>query len=156
MIFKKKLYLNNKMTMLNLNELYRKKEEKIKKKLEIYDNVLKKLHQRIKNVANNSIECYCFYVIPNYIFGIPNYNKNDCIKYIFNKLTQNGFKILYTNPNLFFISWEHIKPTKKYIEETKKDNKNTHLNTDTYKPTGNFIYGDQLSKFKHKSKFILN
>lgn len=146
------------MSMLNLNELYRLKEEKMKKKLDIYNSVLKKIHQRIKNVAENSTECYCFYVVPNFIFGIPSYNKVDCIQYLFNKLTQNGFKVLYTDPNLFFISWQHIKSNKKYIEngEKKEENKNKFTEIKSYKPSGNFIYGDQLSKFKNKTKGLLD
>ena len=40
---------------------------------------------------------------PIFIFGIPSYNKNECIQYIFKKLIQNGFKVLYTHPNLFYI-----------------------------------------------------
>ena len=145
------------MSMLNINELYRLKEEKIKKKLGIYDNVLKKIHQRIKNVAENSIECYCFYVVPNFIFGIPSYNKNDCIQYLFSKLVKNGFKVMYTDPNLFFISWQNLKPTKKYVEDVKKiENKSAVSSIESYKPSGNFIYGDQLNKFKNKSKGLLD
>ena len=145
------------MSMLNLNELYRLKEEKIKKKMEIYNSVLKKIHQRIKNVAENSLECFCFYIVPNFIFGIPCYNKNDCVQYIFNKLTQNGFKVLYTDPNFFFISWQHIKSTKKSIEDNKtNDIKTKQVEIKSYKPTGNFIYGDQLSKFKNKTKGLLD
>jgi hypothetical protein len=144
--------------MLNLNDLYKNREEKIQKKLEIYDKVLKKVHNRILNVSHNSIECFCFYIVPNFLFGIPTYNQNDCIKYIFKGLTKNGFKVIYTDPNLLFISWQHIKPKKNNIEDGGMDSKKEKLEikTTNYKPTGNFIYGDQLSKFKYKSKYLLD
>ena len=144
------------MSIINLDELYKIKQDKLKKKADIYNSVLKKVHQRIKNVAINSYECFCFFAVEDFIFGIPSYNKNECIKYLFNKLVSNGFKVRYTHPNLFYISWNH------YV---KKENKQIQSNINTtpikkeinsYKPSGTFIYGDQLNRFKYKTKSLLD
>ena len=51
------------MTLFNLEELYNIKSEKIKSKITIYNRILGKIHSRIRNVANNSLESFCFYAI---------------------------------------------------------------------------------------------
>ena len=147
------------MSIINLDELYKIKQDKLKKKADIYNSVLKKVHQRIKNVAINSYECFCFFAVEDFIFGIPNYNKNECIQYIFKKLIQNGFKVLYTHPNLFYISWNHIKKDNNINRKiTTSNNENIKKIKDikSYKPSGNFIYDDQLTSLKYKSKNLLN
>ena len=147
------------MTSLNLSKLAEMQKDKFKIKINIYNNILKKIHQRIINVASNSLDCFCFYVMQDFIFGIPNYNKNECIQYIFKKLIQNGFKVLYTHPNLFYISWNHIKKDNNINRKiTTSNNENIKKIKDikSYKPSGNFIYDDQLTSLKYKSKNLLN
>ena len=148
------------MPSLNLSKLAEMQKNKFRIKINIYDNILKKIHQRIVNVASNSLDCFCFYVMQDFIFGIPNYNKNECIQYIFKKLLQNGFKVLYTHPNLFYISWDHIKKDNNINRKINTSNNNENIkkikDIKSYKPSGNFIYDDQLTSLKYKSKNLLN
>ena len=149
------------MTLFNLEELYNIKSEKIKSKITIYNRILGKIHSRIRNVANNSLESFCFYAIQDLYLGIPNYNKKECIKYLFKKLTDNGFKVRYTHPNLFYISWDHInkdKPVKNINNDKKIEEPLVKKIKDinSYKPNGNFIYNDQLSSLKYKSNNLFN
>ena len=148
------------MVSLNLSKLVEMQKDKFKIKINIYNNILKKIHQRIVNVASNSLDCFCFYIMQDFIFGIPNYNKNECIEFIFKKLIQNGFKVLYTHPNLFYISWNHIKKNNNINRKITNSNNNENIkkikDIKSYKPSGNFIYDDQLSSLKYKSKNLLN
>ena len=76
--------------------------------------------------------------------------------------TENGFKVRYTHPNLFYISWDHVNKLKqvkninnnKKIEETNVKKNIKDINS--YKPNGNFIYSGQLSSLKYKSNNIFN
>ena len=140
------------MSMININELYNKQDEKIKKKLEIYDKVLEKCHHRIKLTAFNEPNlCYCYYVIPKFIYGIPLYNLQECVRYLFNCLNKNGFKTYYTHPNLLIISW---------IRDGTQINKSNVLNAkskdykviEDYKPSGNLIYNTNSLEILNKKK----
>ena len=90
------------MSMININDLHAERIEKEEHKKQIYDNVLKKCHNKILLTSKmNPYEQWCYYVIPTFIYGIPLYNFNDCLQYLVTNLTKNGFKINYTHPNLF-------------------------------------------------------
>jgi len=133
--------------MLNIFSLNNVRDQKELNRYEIYRKVLKKCHYRINTVSSKG-DSFCFYVIPEYIYGIPKYDTLYCASYILKKLKNNGFKVLYTYPNLIFISWDHVpseiinpkikdidvktlavdkqieeKPTKfRYIEDYKSSN----------------------------------
>ncbi len=151
------------MSMINIDELHKKRIEKLNRKNEIYELILKKCHNRIKLVAklNNDI-CFCFYIVPNYIYGIPLYNFNECMKYVVTSLVKNGFDVKYTHPNLLYISWLN-KSNPKSIENTKintptnqkRDSNYRPINS--YKPSGNLIYNQySLNNLENKAKKYLN
>ena len=138
------------MSQLRINDLYNKKNEKNLKRLEIYDSVLVKCHERIKYNSNFE-RTYCFYQIPEFIIGVPLYNINEMRKYIINSLKTNGFNILYIDPNWLFISWGHVNNNKsisKKFKEKKKNDKNNKNNNqqfksiDNYKPDGSLVYDE--------------
>lgn len=88
---------------------------------------------------------------------MPFYNKEECINYLFTNLTKNGFKITYTHPNLFIITWfkEDMKQVKNELKQIFPSS-GTHKPISDYKPSGNLIYNkNSLSALndKHKSLF---
>ena len=96
---------------LNLDDLY--KQEKITEdhKISIYQKILARIHNKIKHTSrlrNNSK--FCMYLIPEFMIGVPRYNINNCTMYVIEKLTNNGFNVKYTHPNLLWISWQHYIP----------------------------------------------
>ena len=96
--------------MLSVNQLHKEIEKRETKKSQTYQSVLEKCYERIKTVNSKSNDCYCLYICPTFIFGFPLYNITNCIIYIMNDLIKNGFKVIYTHPNLLYISWkENIK-----------------------------------------------
>lgn len=96
---------------IDLDDLYSRKREIEIHRLSIYKKILGRVHTKIKIAAkqkeNNH---FTFFVVPEFIFGVPKYNTDTCISYIIEKLTENGFIVKYTHPNLIFISWNHYIP----------------------------------------------
>ena len=87
---------------------------------------------------------YCFYQVPEFIIGLPLYDVKELRNYIINSLKNNGFELLYIEPNWLFIYW-NIKESKNLTKHTnikKEINNHKYISTDTYKPSGNFIYDD--------------
>lgn len=104
---------------LNLDELY--KQDKITEdhKVKVYQKILARIHSKIKSTSrvrgNNK---FCMYLLPEFLLGVPRYNINECTLYVMEKLTDNGFDIKYTHPNLLWISWRHYIP--KHVRTTYK------------------------------------
>lgn len=118
---------------VNLDDLYKTKKNTFDHKIKIYDKILNRIHKKIKTTARNrNSGCFCMYVIPEFILGIPKYDINLCTTHIIDKLEKNGFKIKYTHPNLLFISWQHYIP----YYERQEYKKQTGINIDGF---GNVI-----------------
>ena len=106
---------------LNLDELYARTRETSQTKIKTYQKILARIHTRIKAISrqrNNNK--FCMFVIPEFILGIPRYDIAECTNYVIEKLTDNGFQIKYTYPNLLFISWQHYIPKYQRSEIKKK------------------------------------
>ena len=105
---------------INLDELYEKKKNHDLFTVNIYNNILARIHKKIRHIAKSQLnEEYCFYIVPEVILGIPQYNQATCIAYLIDKLKDNGFNIRYTHPNLLLIAWNHWIPN--YVrDEIKK------------------------------------
>ena len=150
-------------TKLNLDELYEAKKESDLAILKTYNTLLERTHKHIKVASRQKIEC-CWYVVPEFLLGVPLYDVRSCIAYIIHELEENGFNVKYTHPNLLFISWNHWIPD--YVrleykqrtgividgfgkevkkEEKEKDKKSNLKSTSSYKPSG-LIYNDDFIK----------
>jgi hypothetical protein len=149
--------------MININELHREQTRKDERRLEIYENILDKVHQKIKLTSKTSEDKFCFYAVPTYVYGLPLFDTNNCIIFLTKKLSDNGFDIRYTHPNLLLISW-YEKPTKKALPLTNNNNKLEELRakaleyrpTTDYQPTNNFIYdSNSLNTLQEKANRLL-
>ena len=166
---------------INLDDLYTRTREIKENRIKIYQKILVRVHKKIKVTSRRKhSDHFCFYVVPEFLVGVPTYDIATCISYIVEQLTTNGFIVKYTHPNLLFVSWKHYIPSYERIEikkkfgikidgfgnlvkEKLKDVKKEQLkNTtivkknynpiSTYKPTGNLIYGaDLIKKINAKS-----
>ena len=99
--------------MINIHSLYKKQHEKQKIRIIIYEKVLLKSHKRIKFVADSGKQ-ETYFIVPEYMFGIPLYNQIACVCFLIIKLRKNGFKVKYTHPNFIFISWKHYNQDVQY------------------------------------------
>ena len=165
---------------LNLDDLYTRSRELYVNRLKTYNKILERAHKKIKWASRQKHnDLFCFFVVPEFLVGVPTYDILTCITYLIEQLTKNGFEVKYTHPNLLFISWKHYIPAyqrleikKKYgikidgfgnlVQEKKAEEKPKHLISatsttpgankkifkpvNTYKPTGNLIYGQDLIK----------
>lgn len=106
---------------INLDELYDKKKEKDLQKLQIFNRILNRIHEKIKMTSRQKMNnSFCWYVIPELMLGYVNYDRTMCISYVLAKLEENDFQVRYTHPNLVFISWGHYIPTYVRNEFKKK------------------------------------
>ena len=125
---------------LNLDELYSKKQQQDLNVLKNYNNILVRIHNKIKYNSKNMInENCCWYVLPEMILGVPKYDHRDCTAYVIEKLRLNGFIVRYTHPNLLFISWKHWVPSYVRTEIKKKTGNSIDEN-------GNIIIEDANAK----------
>lgn len=106
---------------VNIDDLYEKKKNRDLKQISIFNKILNRIHKRITITGRTKRnEKYIWFLIPEYIFGEPLYDKGECIGYIVQKLNENGFFIKYIHPNTLFISWENWVPTYVRNEIKKK------------------------------------
>ena len=143
---------------LNMDELFIKKQQQSLNVLNNYNKILNRIHNKIKYTSRQQIndEC-CWFVIPEFIIGIPKYDHRECIAYVINKLRDNGFIVRYTHPNLIFISWKQWIPTYVRNEIKKKTGKDideygnlkTNDNNDNNDNDNNdIIYNNKLNLSK--------
>ena len=106
---------------LNLDDLYVRSREIYLNRLKTYKMILARVHKKIKTTARQKhSDFFCFYVVPEFLVGVPTYNIYTCITYLMEQLSKNGFEIKYTHPNLIFISWKHYIPAYQRLEIKKK------------------------------------
>ena len=148
--------------MINIDELHDKEREKTTRKFEVYRKILEKCHNKIKVTAQNaSNNGYCFYQVPKYIFGIPLYDTKSCIMFLVSALTQNGFDVKYTHPNLLFISWinKTSKSSKLMIESggqsSNREAETFSINT-ANNNSSNDVVSNVLDNFKPENKILFN
>lgn len=143
------------MSSLDINNLYDRINERNTKRLEKFDDILKKIHNRILYNANLE-KTYCFFQIPEFIIGVPLYNVNDLKNYLITSLKKDRFTLIYVEPNWLFISWElnNLKKPKEKQKQVKK--LGDYKLIDEYKPSGNFLYNEgDLRSIEQKSKGLI-
>jgi hypothetical protein len=106
---------------LNLDDLYDQKKQEDLAKLYTFNRILTRVHDKIKVAARQkNSQQFCWFLVPEMLIGVPNYDKNACITYLISKLEENDFVVRYTHPNLLFISWKHYVPNYVRTEIKKK------------------------------------
>jgi len=143
------------MSSLDINNLYDRINERNTKRLEKFDDILKKVHNRILYNANLE-KTFCFFQIPEFIIGVPLYNVNDLKNYLITSLKKDRFTLIYVEPNWLFISWElnNLKKPKEKQKQVKKSG--DYKLIDEYKPSGNFLYNEgDLRSIEQKSKGLI-
>ena len=96
---------------ISLDSLYDRKREVDQLRLDVFNKILKRIHAKIIYTSKHRYnEQFLFYVVPEFMIGVPRYNVTHCIIYIIEKLEKNNFIVKYTHPNMLFISWGHYIP----------------------------------------------
>jgi hypothetical protein len=151
-------------TKLNLDELFDYKKEQDLNTVKTYNIILDRIHIAVKRASRqkHDNQC-CWFVVPEFMLGVPRYDVRLCIAYVVRELQDNGFKVTYTHPNLLFIVWSHWVPDYVRVEykkhtgvtidgfgkEVKKEEVQTKpsiiKSTSSYKPSG-LIYKEDFIK----------
>ena len=106
---------------INLDELYDTKKEKDLQKMQVFNRILNRIHVKIKLTSRQKLNSnFCWYIVPEVMLGIVNYDRVMCISYVIAKLEENDFQVRYTHPNLILISWGHYIPSYVRTEFKKK------------------------------------
>ena len=106
---------------LNLDDLYEKKREQDLNRLSIFNKLLGRIHNKIRiSSRQNTKDQFCSFIVPEVMIGIPRYDQGECIAYLMEQLTENGFQTRYIHPNCIFISWVHWVPSYVRTEIKKK------------------------------------
>ena len=109
---------------INIDELYESKKKNNLTRVDIYNKLLIKIHNRIKLSSRiKTNENFCTYIMPEVLIGYPNYNLEECLVFIIDKLKIDGFLTRYIHPNLLMISWNHWVPSYVRDEIKKKTGK---------------------------------
>lgn len=145
------------MAMININDLHKKRLDKEQRRKGVFEDILKRCHTKIKNIADSEEICYCFFKVPLYVYGNPLYDIKSCIIYLVKSLIRNGFDIKYYHPYLIYISWFEKENPKSYNEPKVIQKPKTYNSINAYKPSGNFVYNNNsLNLFERKSNKYLN
>lgn len=130
--------------MININSLNRERKNLIKRREKVYNKILLRIHNKIK--VANKLNNFCYYEIPNIVYGMPLFNINKCSDYIYNKLISQGFKVTRIKYNNFMIYWGHIEnepeqevEEENYYEYSKPKPEYRNINNLTNN-SKNFIY----------------
>ena len=106
---------------INIDDLYKRKQQVEQNKIKVYQTILNRIHKKIKITSRQKYDDqFTFYIIPEFLLGIPTYDVATCTSYIIQKLRMNGFIVKYTHPNLIFISWKKWIPDYKRLEFKKR------------------------------------
>ena len=106
---------------LDLDELFKEKKQTQEHKIKVYQKILARVHKKIKTTSRmRNSEKFSFFLIPEFVLGIPRYDMVECTSFIIEKLIDNGFLVKYTHPNLLFISWQHYIPKYQRAQIKKK------------------------------------
>jgi len=137
--------------MIDIHELNNTRDMRFKKRIKIYNVFLKKCLQKIKSLSSERE--FCTYQVPILCPGIPLFNRNKCIYYLFHKLINTGFQVYHMDNLKLLIYWGHIpsyvkepnlieknKVIEQQIQTQKKIEKYRDINEHTPMIKSNFIY----------------
>jgi len=106
---------------IDIDGLYEKKHQRDLKQISVFNKILNRIHKRIQLTGRNKkVDRHIWFIVPEFIFGEPNYDQGECLGYIISKLEENGFFTKYMHPNTLFISWENWIPSYTRNEVKKK------------------------------------
>lgn len=90
--------------MLTINDILAKKKHREEKRHEVFNILLERCCKKIEQADNMKI-LYCVFEVPEFLFGYPLYNLNECVGYLLQELTKRGFQVQYIFPHTIIISW---------------------------------------------------
>lgn len=98
--------------------------QRLNKRSESFDKILEKCYKTIKKSVEILRNNYnCLFEVPEFLIGYPLYDLNECIQFVVQKLTENGFYVKYFFPRILYIYWGQPQTqtqTQPQLENLKK------------------------------------
>ena len=91
-------------------EIHKKQKAKLGNRSKIYNIVLGRAYKVVRNAVETEAT-FCFFEMPEYIIGHSIYNMTECLLFIINKLSGNGYQVKYCHPRTLYITWPMIQQT---------------------------------------------
>ena len=104
--------------LIDIHELNNARDYRFKKRIEVYETFLKRCLQKIKQITRE--RSFCNYKVPLFSMGIPLFDRNKCVYYVYHKLKNIGFDVKCQQDLTLFISWGHVTSYIKDPELKKK------------------------------------
>lgn len=92
--------------LIDIHELNNARDYRFKKRIEVYDTFLKRCLEKIKQITRE--RSFCNYKVPLFSMGIPLFDRNKCVYYLYHKLKHLGFEVSCQPDLTLFISWGHV------------------------------------------------
>jgi hypothetical protein len=94
------------MSVINIGNLHQELDDRQAKQNRIYEQVFRRVVDKIKYNNSQSVACQCLYTLPAFMFGVPLYEINACREYIISRLNDHHFYTSYMPPNIIYINWQ--------------------------------------------------
>lgn len=98
----------------DISKLHNQKDQRRRHTERVYQTILGRIAEQIEMTNRESKANYLYYKIPLTIIGEPFYNFKNCIFYLIDQLTNNGYTAEFTEPNYIYIDWRKIPKDDKY------------------------------------------
>ena len=125
--------------VLNPSSLYKEEAKRDATRIRIYNGVLQQIYNKIKAIARiPGNEKTLWYVVPEFLPGVPRFDIGDAILYIVWNLRNIGYSVEYTHPNLLFVTWKSHDERYREVESPWSQVLHTvksQKQTESYKPT---------------------
>jgi hypothetical protein len=102
---------------ISIADLYSMKNKKQQIRINTFNIILEKCHNKIKTIASQG-GMNVFFEIPYFLLGYPLYNVFECCDYTVDALRKNGLMVQilpHPNNNTIYISW---KPTDVKVQKS--------------------------------------
>lgn len=92
--------------MVKAYELIKQQKEREERRNLTYDKIYTLIEKKII-LASSGNYYHTWYLVPEFLVGLPIYSIDECQKYIQNKLKNDGFETEFYHPNILFIKWKN-------------------------------------------------
>ena len=93
--------------LLDLDELNVRHERSKSNRTQLFEDILKSCHNKIKKYNKEFKKQECLFIPPPFIIGKPPYNYGDLVCYLIESLTKNGIKTEWLpDKQALYVSWK--------------------------------------------------
>ena len=95
--------------LLNLDEFIDHNEKSKRNRVELFDTILVKCHNKIKKYNKEFRKQECLFTPPKFVIGKPPYNYVDLLNYLIDSLKKNGLRTEWlAHKDAIYVSWKPV------------------------------------------------